>query len=65
MTATVSDDAQLGFLNSEALVSLLREKPKVRQQLVSVLSTKVTHGEQIAKALLRDEKVPNLELGPA
>jgi CRP-like cAMP-binding protein len=65
MTATVTDDAELGFLTSDALVSLLRQQPEVRQQLLKILSAKVTHSEQVAKALLRNEKPPRLGLGPA
>jgi CRP-like cAMP-binding protein len=65
MTATVTDDAELGFLTPEALVSLLRQQPEVRQQLVTVLSAKLTHSEQVAKALLRNEKPPRLGLGQA
>jgi CRP-like cAMP-binding protein len=65
MTATVTDDAELGFLTPEALVSLLRQQPEIRQQLVTILSAKVTHSEQVAKALLRNEKPPRLGLGPA
>ena len=65
MTATVTDDAELGFLTPEALVSLLRQQPEVRQQLVTVLSAKLTHSEQVAKALLRNEKPPRLGLAPA
>jgi len=65
MTATVTEDAELGFMGPEALVSLLRQQPEVCQQLLTILSAKVTHSEQVTKALLRKEKLPRLDLGPA
>jgi CRP-like cAMP-binding protein len=65
MTATVTDDAELGFLTPQDLVSLLRKQPELRQQLLTILSAKVTHSEQVTKALLRKEKLPRLELGLA
>ena len=63
MTATVTDDAELGFLTLQALVSLLRKHPELCQQLLTILSAKVAHSEQVTKALLRNEKLPRLELG--
>jgi CRP/FNR family transcriptional regulator, cyclic AMP receptor protein len=65
MTATVTDDAELGFLTPQALVSLLRKQPELRLQLLTILSAKVAHSEQVTKALLRNEKLPRLEWGPA
>ena len=63
MTATVTDDAELGFLTLQALVSLLRKHPDLCQQLLTILSAKVAHSEQVTKALLRNEEPPRLELG--
>jgi CRP-like cAMP-binding protein len=63
MTATVTDDAELGFLPLQALVSLLRKHPELCQQLLTILSAKVAHSEQETKALLRKERLPRLELG--
>jgi len=65
MTATVTDDAELGFLTPPDLVSLLRKQPELRQQLLTILSAKVAHSEQVTKALLRKEKPPRLEWEPA
>jgi hypothetical protein len=65
MTATVTENAELGFLSPEALVSLLRQRPELRQHLLTILSAKVAHSEQVAKALRRNEKLPELGLGPA
>ena len=65
MTGTVTEDAELGFLSPKALVSLLRKQPELRQHLLTILSAKVAHSEQVAKALRRNEKLPELGLGPA
>jgi len=62
MTATVTDDAELGFLTPQDLVSLLRKQPELRWQLLTILSAKVRHGEQVTKALLRREELPGLAL---
>jgi CRP-like cAMP-binding protein len=41
MTATVTDDAELGFLTAEALQSLLRERPELCQELLVILGEKL------------------------
>lgn len=64
MTATVTDDAELGFVTSQALDSLLREQPELCQQLLTILSAKIAHTEQ-TKALARKENIPRLESGLA
>jgi CRP-like cAMP-binding protein len=63
MTATVTDDAELGFLPLQALLLLLRKHPELCQQLLTILSAKVAHSEQETKALLRKERLPSLQLG--
>ncbi len=55
MTATVTEDADLGFLTTQALVDLLRDRPELCQQLLAILSAKVAHNERVTKALLRKE----------
>jgi CRP/FNR family transcriptional regulator, cyclic AMP receptor protein len=65
MTATVTDDAELGFLTTQALDTLLRNHPEFCQQLLTILSVKIAHTEQVTKALLRKEKLPSLESGIA
>jgi len=65
MTATVTDDAELGFLTPQDLVSLLRQEPGLRQHFLTILSAKVAHTEEVTKALRRNEKLPELQLGPA
>lgn len=62
MTATLTDDAELGFLTPEDLVSLLHKQPELRHQLLTILSAKVAHSEQVAKALRRNEEPPKPEL---
>ena len=65
MTATVTDDAELGFVSTQALESLLRNHPEFCQQLLTILSARTAHMEQVTKALLRKEKLPPLESGLA
>jgi CRP-like cAMP-binding protein len=65
MTANVTEDAELGFLANQALESLLRKQPELCQQLLTSLSAKVAHTEQVTKAMLRKEKRPRLESGVA
>jgi CRP-like cAMP-binding protein len=65
MTATVTEDAELGFLTTQSLESLLRKHPKLCNELVAVLSAKVASSEQMMKTLLRKEKPPRVESGVA
>jgi CRP-like cAMP-binding protein len=44
MTATVVDDAELGFLPTEELLSLFRKHPELCQQLLKMLGAKVGTG---------------------
>jgi CRP-like cAMP-binding protein len=63
MTATVTDDAEVGFLTLQEVVSLLRKHPELCQQLLSILSARVADSERATKALLHNERLPRLELG--
>ena len=65
MTATVTEDAELGFLARRDLVSLLHQHAELRQHVLAILSAKVARNEQVAKALRRKEKFPEPGLGPA
>jgi CRP-like cAMP-binding protein len=65
MKATVTDDAELGFLTTQTLESLLREKPELCQLMLGVLSEKLAHAEQVTKAMRRRERPPQIELGLA
>jgi CRP-like cAMP-binding protein len=49
MTATVTDDAELGFISSEELRMLLREYPQLCRQLLDILSAKLSHTYLSAK----------------
>jgi CRP-like cAMP-binding protein len=55
MTATVTDDAELGFLTAEALQSLLRERPEFYQELLVILGEKFAQTEQAKAAVLSRE----------
>jgi CRP-like cAMP-binding protein len=60
MTATVTDDAELGFLTSQALNSLLRQRPDVCQQLLTILGEKISETRQVTRALLLTGSTPLL-----
>ena len=65
MTATVTDDAELGFLTTQVLESLFRSHPELCQELLAILSAKVGHTEEVTKVLFRKEKLPRLTSGVA
>jgi len=65
MSATVAEDSELGFVTPQDLVSLLHRQPALRQHLLTILSAKVAHSEQVAKALRCKENPPELVLEPA
>jgi CRP-like cAMP-binding protein len=65
MTATLGDDAELGFLTTDALLSLLRTHPELYQGLLRVLSAKIAHTEQVTKAMLRKERPSGPQPGVA
>lgn len=58
MTATVTQDAELGLIKMEVLVSLLRKNPDLCQQLLEILGAKVDHTNQIRRAMLWKEGLP-------
>jgi CRP-like cAMP-binding protein len=65
MTATVTGNCELGFLTAPALNSLLRERPDLCEQLLTILSVKISQTQQVTKALLCKERLPSLESGLA
>jgi CRP-like cAMP-binding protein len=65
MTATVTEDAELVCWPSEALDSLLRERPELCRQLLQVLGERVAENQQITKALLDGTKQPPQRSGIA
>lgn len=52
MTATVTEDAELGFLSPDRLEALLREDPELYQPLLVILGEKVAESREDEKALL-------------
>jgi CRP-like cAMP-binding protein len=58
MTATVTENAELGFLTTEALDSLLHERPALCQQLLAILAERVIENNEMQKALLREACSP-------
>jgi CRP-like cAMP-binding protein len=62
MTATVMEDAEVGFLTPHDLISLVRQQPKLQQHLLAILSEKVANSIRLAKALRRKENLSELGL---
>lgn len=52
MTATVTEDAELGFLSPDGLEALLGEYPDLYQPLLVILGEKVAESREDEKALL-------------
>ena len=52
MTATVTENAELGFLSPEALDLLLREDPALCQELVAILGEKMVEVQIVKQGLL-------------
>jgi CRP-like cAMP-binding protein len=63
MTATVTEDAELGCWSSEALQSLLRERPDLCQQLLVILGERVAENQRLTKALLDQKTLPTQRSG--
>ena len=59
MTATVTEDAELGFLAPEVLDSLMRENPDLCRELLTMLSERLFEIQQLQKALLNTQKQPS------
>jgi len=60
MTATVTDEAELGFISTESLFSLLREYPELCQQLLGILSEKMAQFEKATKTARRSDRPPGI-----
>jgi CRP-like cAMP-binding protein len=56
MTATVTEDAELGFLSPQTLDSLMQNDPDVCQALLTLLSEGMLEIQQAQKALLHKKK---------
>lgn len=57
MTATVTEDAELGFWSPEALDLLLRNRPDLCRQLLVILGEKMAENCELQEASLRESKV--------
>ena len=58
MTATVTEDAELGFWSPDALDSLLRNRPDLCQPLLVILGEKVAENHEVERALITRDKQP-------
>jgi len=59
MTATVTEDSELGFWSPEMLESLLHNHPEFCCQVLTILGERVIEGNEMQKALLTgDELLP-------
>jgi CRP-like cAMP-binding protein len=65
MTATVTDDAELGFISCGQLKALLREQPELGRHLLGVLSAKLAQTEELKKAMLSNDDPPKQKFGLA
>jgi CRP-like cAMP-binding protein len=65
MTATVTDDAELGFISRERLKALLCEQPELGRHLLGVLSAKLAQTEELKKTMPSKEDPPQQKLGVA
>ena len=61
MTATATEDSELGFWSSEMLESLLRNHPEFCCQLLAILGERVIEGNEMQKALLTGDERPPKE----
>ena len=57
-TATVAEDAELGFLPPQVLESMIRENPDLCRELLTILSERRFEIQQLQEALLHCEKQP-------
>jgi CRP-like cAMP-binding protein len=57
-TATVAEDAELGFLRPQVLESMIRENPDLCRELLTILSERMFEIQQLQETLLRCEKQP-------
>ena len=58
MTATVTEDAELGLWSPDALDSLLRTHPELYQPLLAILGATIAENHEIERALLTRDKQP-------
>ena len=56
MTATVTEEAELGFLSPDGLEALLREYPDLYQPLLVILGEKIAESREDERELIDGEK---------
>jgi CRP-like cAMP-binding protein len=56
MTATVTEDAELGFWSPDALDSLLRQHPDLCPPLLAILGERVAQNHEVERAFLTRDK---------
>jgi CRP-like cAMP-binding protein len=56
LTATVTEDAELGFWSPDALDSLLRNRPDLCQPLLALLGERIAENHEAWRALLTGDK---------
>ena len=62
MTATVAENAELVVWTREALDSLLRSRPDLLQQLLTVLEERMAENQKLTRALLTRDEQPDQQL---
>ena len=65
MTATVTQDAELGFLTAQELKALLHERPELCAELLVILAAKLAYTDQVKKAVLTNKADVDHEVGLA
>jgi CRP-like cAMP-binding protein len=58
MTATVVEDAELGFWSRDKFHVLLLERPDLCQQLLEIMAERVSENTDMLKAMLKRDKQP-------
>ena len=56
MTATVAEDAELGFWSPEALDSLLHNRPDLCQQLLVILREKMAENDELEESIAQEKQ---------
>ena len=62
MTATVTENAELVVWTREALDALLRNRPDLQQQLLTVLGERMAVNQRLTKAMLTRDEQPSQAL---
>lgn len=60
MTATVTEDAELGFWSPEALDTLLHSCPDLCQQLLVILREKMAENDELEESIAQEKQITAL-----